>query len=82
MSNGIEERIEALAPEWRFPKEPGPKTDPVEMFRMIDWYPALKLDLVRLRLKMVATTYHSHAEINNSYAQAAEEVAGMLEGMK
>lgn len=82
MSNGIEERIQALAPEWRFPKEIGPKTDPVEMFRMIDWYPALRHDLVRLRLQMVAKTYSSYAEINKTYAKAAEEVAGMLEGMK
>lgn len=81
MSNG-EERIEALIPEWRWPDKPGPKTDPVEMFRMIEWYPSARNELVKLRLRNLAQTYTKYAELNQVYADTANAVSELIAGIK
>ena len=81
MPNGIEERIGALAPEWKLPPG-GEATDPVEMFKMVEWYPSIRDALVKTRLNTVATVYSSRAAISSAYADAAKQVLEQLENIK
>lgn len=81
MSNGSDERLTALA-DWKWPDDFGPATDPMRMFRMIDWYPSIRDQLIRTRLTTAATIFSSHAKIANAHAEAAKQVLEQLDSMK
>ena len=81
MSNGSNERLTELA-DWSWPDIYGPKTDPVRMFRIIEWYPAIKDKVVRTRLNTVATVFSAQAEIANSYSGAAKEILKQIDAIK
>jgi hypothetical protein len=73
MSNGDELRASALA-AWPWPDKPRPETDPVMIFRMAEWYPSVRDQLVRTRLTTAVKVFQLNAELSNAYANAASEV--------